>query len=68
MTAAEAQRGQLADSVLGGDDRQILVQVAGGLVVEMVTVVVLEHDQVQRREVGNLAGRPDLAPGVDAVP
>src|SRR5258707_8050588 len=58
---------ELVHRVRRSDDRQLLVQLLGGDVIEMIAVVVRQDDQIYRWQVGDLARRLHLAPGPDAM-
>ena len=67
VTMREANRPKLAHGIGGGDDRQILAQVPRRDVIEVIAVIMRQYDQIDRRQVSDLAGGFDLAPGPHAV-
>ena len=67
MAPLEAESAELVHRVRRRDDRQFLVQLLGGDVIEMIAVVVRQDDQIYRWQVAYLARRLDLAPGPYAM-
>ena len=53
--------------MVGGEDRDGTVEISGRDVVEVIAVIVREHDQIQRWQIRDLTGRLDLAPCIDPV-
>ena len=58
MAPLEAESAELVHRVRRRDDRQFLVQLLGGDVIEMIAVIVRQNDQIYRWQVGDLARRP----------
>src|SRR6266849_380589 len=67
VTLAEPERPKFPDGIGGRDDRQVLVQVPRCGVIEVIAMVMRHQDQIDRRQVGDLARWLDLAPSPDTV-
>jgi hypothetical protein len=63
----ESDLAEPADSVGGGDDRELPAEVARCDVVEVIAVIVRQDDQIDRRQVGYLAGGLNFTARPDAV-
>src|ERR1700738_2520070 len=48
QTLGEPELTELADRMIGGEDRDGTVEISGRDVVEVIAVIVREHDQIQR--------------------
>ena len=63
----EAQRAELFDRVGRGDDGQTLVEFLRGDIIEMIAVVMRQHDHIDRWQIRDLTRRLDLTPCPYAV-